>query len=151
MNAWCGNWSLSAGCILGCGSLGDCRRSASSRQADVDSSRNSLDLERRIASAPLPAGAVTVVAWPWWWLSFADPARPKGRQFLGAAIVQGADIKDAVSRTWSLVVNPGGQIQYVEIPAALLPPEDMRGRLLGREDAERLAAAIDRQAPNLEG
>lgn len=74
----------------------------------------------------------------WYWLSFADPARPKGTQFLGVVILRGESFGDAFLRSHLLGLNPGGEIVGVEIPADRVPPARYRMRLLSREEAESL-------------
>lgn len=51
-----------------------------------------------------------------WWLSFADPTRPTGSQFLGAALVEGQSLLDAAQTAWILGCNPGGEVGGVELP-----------------------------------
>ena len=48
------------------------------------------------------------------WLSFVDPDKPKGEQFLGAIAVQGDDMAAAVARTRALGINPGGEVMGVQ-------------------------------------
>jgi hypothetical protein len=43
----------------------------------------------------------------WWWLSFAEDS-DDGR-FLGACIVEGKTVFDAVARATELGINPGGE------------------------------------------
>lgn len=69
-----------------------------------------------------------------WWLSFADPDRPKGEQFLGVAIVRASGMGPAVTTAHVLKINPGGEVQGVEIPKTLAPPDEWIGRLLSREE-----------------
>ena len=73
-----------------------------------------------------------------WWLSFADPAKPVGEQFLGAAIVEGEDIKDAVAAAWLNACNPGGEIEWREFPSDIWPPPKFRNQLLSRADIDAL-------------
>lgn len=47
----------------------------------------------------------------WYWMSFCDPKRPEGTQFLGVAIVEAADEASAVLVSHQLGINPGGEIQ----------------------------------------
>lgn len=68
----------------------------------------------------------------WFWLSFADPTRPAGEQFLGACIVEAPDPISAVQMSWALGCNPGGEVKFAVLPMA--PPEDKRGRLLGPDE-----------------
>ena len=75
----------------------------------------------------------------WYWLSFCDAKRPKGTQFLGAAIVAASGKIEAVRASHILGCNPGGEIALTE--ATSTGPE-MAGvierwaeRLLTRDDA----------------
>lgn len=74
-----------------------------------------------------------------WWLSFTDPARPLGSQFLGVAIVEAIGHSDAVTKAWTLGVNPGGEVASFGDPLSLdaIAPE-WRNRLLTREEAESI-------------
>lgn len=82
---------------------------------------------------------------PWWWLSFADGKRPGGSQFLGVAIVGPAqDIMRAALIAHRLGVNPGGEVQGLPVPAAMLSaiPAEWRGRLMTRREAMALDRLI---------
>lgn len=57
----------------------------------------------------------------WFWLSFCDPNRPRGSQFLGACLVRGWDFLDAVQSAWAHKCNPGGECQGYELAQA--PPD----------------------------
>jgi hypothetical protein len=80
-----------------------------------------------------------------WWLSFADPSRPKGTQFLGVAIVrvdssgEGDGFFHAVRTAHALGINPGGQVQGHFIPPDIAPLVDAKWveRLLTREECEQ--------------
>ncbi len=52
----------------------------------------------------------------WYWLSFCDPDRPTGSQFLGAAIVAASGEIEAVKVSHVLGCNPGGEVVMVEVP-----------------------------------
>lgn len=84
----------------------------------------------------------------WWWLSFVDGDRPKGEQFLGACMVQGRGITTAISRSWDLGCNPGGEVAFVEIPADRTIPDAWANRLLTRAEVEsaELNAALSAPA-----
>jgi hypothetical protein len=71
---------------------------------------------------------------PWHWLSFADPDLPKGTQFLGVAIVQAGSFLGALSDCNQRGINPGGEVNGVEIPPEHVPPEHLRNRLLSMAD-----------------
>lgn len=74
------------------------------------------------------------------WLSFADPGKPKGAQFLGVAVLSADSFADAISRAHALRINPGGEVQGFEIPPEGWDkiPANMRDRLLTRAEAESL-------------
>jgi hypothetical protein len=73
-----------------------------------------------------------------WWLSFADGSLPKGQQFLGAALVRGYNIISATSEAHRIGCNPGGEVQGTPVPPYLTVPDEYRGRLLSRAEAEEL-------------
>jgi hypothetical protein len=77
---------------------------------------------------------------PWYYLSFADPNKPKGTQFLGAIVIEASDAKDAIWRTHLIGENPGGEVMTWEID--ILPPEEYRARLLSLEDIRAVGKAI---------
>jgi hypothetical protein len=66
----------------------------------------------------------------WFYLSFADNTLPKNQQWLGAVIVQGSDMKDAIENAWILDINPGGEVLGMEIEK--LPSKNYLNRLLDR-------------------
>lgn len=70
----------------------------------------------------------------WWWLSFADPKRPKGSQFLGVAIVAACGFMHAVDKTHALKVNPGGEVRGITYGPGWEPPATYTDRLLSEDD-----------------
>lgn len=72
-----------------------------------------------------------------WWLSFCDPNRPTGSQFLGVAIVEqpeGSNVGVAAMAAGLLGCNPGGEVlgypwSECEVPAKFV------GRLLTKDEA----------------
>jgi hypothetical protein len=52
-----------------------------------------------------------------WWLSFCEPTRPRGRKFLGGCIVEAEDMAEAIAEAWRHGCNPGGEVMGHEIPA----------------------------------
>ena len=71
----------------------------------------------------------------WFWLSFADPSRPRGSQFLGVSIVKARTYFEATMRAHALGINPGGEVlgyDYKELWGAPEPPEVHRHRLMSR-------------------
>lgn len=79
-----------------------------------------------------------------WWLSFCDGDRPAGEQFLGATIVPGESMTEAVVNAHIIGCNPGGAVQGVEVPEHMEAYCKMWiGRLLTKDDC----AAFDKNAP----
>lgn len=77
----------------------------------------------------------------WWWLSFADPALPEGKQFKGVVIVRGRGIATATLVASSLGINPGGEVQGYELIEE--PPDySYTNRLLTRHDARAFAKML---------
>lgn len=80
----------------------------------------------------------------YWWLSFCDPDKPTGQQFIGIIIVKAKGFTLAVRRTHSLMINPGGEVQGCEIPidTPWLPIKDEHlDRLMSKADLK--AAGLD--------
>lgn len=82
-----------------------------------------------------------------WWLSFCDPDRPEGEQFLGVCIVEAADITTCTKVAWALGINPGGETKMMKIVpehAARLSFDlaDYYDRLLPPEEARALDARV---------
>lgn len=50
------------------------------------------------------------------WLSFADPHRPTGTQFLGACMVMAPTFPLAVFKAHVLRINPGGEVRGTQLP-----------------------------------
>jgi|HubBroStandDraft_4_1064222.scaffolds.fasta_scaffold116597_4 hypothetical protein len=50
------------------------------------------------------------------WLSFCDPDKPKGSQFLGANIIEASDAIMAHFGSGIYGCNPGGEVKIIEIP-----------------------------------
>lgn len=56
------------------------------------------------------------------WMSFCDPAKPKGSQFLGVIIMRSPGIAHAIDRSHRMGINPGGEIfSYVTDPSDIKP------------------------------
>jgi hypothetical protein len=51
-----------------------------------------------------------------WWLSFCDPAKPPGEQFLGVCLVEADNYPSAIRRAWREGCNPGGEINGFDLP-----------------------------------
>ena len=83
------------------------------------------------------------------WLSFCDPAKPAGSQFLGACIVEVPGHPDervccarAIAAAWEHGCNPGGEVESYQLPAE---KEDFcrphLNRLMNRREAERIGTS----------
>jgi hypothetical protein len=90
---------------------------------------------------------------PWFYLSFADGTRPRDRQWLGAIFLEAADSRDAFNRAGAIGANPGGQVLALEILERDLPPENYRGRLLGKRALRAMQRAMggDHRLKDLSG
>jgi hypothetical protein len=53
---------------------------------------------------------------PYFWLSFVDPRKPKGEQFLGTAMVKGASPGEAVERGWRIGIDLGDKCKSPRSP-----------------------------------
>jgi|SRR3984885_11783152 len=75
----------------------------------------------------------------WWWLSFADGSLPKGSQFLGVAIVKGANVYQASQAAHHIGCNPGGSVMGEPFDDDdIVPPEEFTNRLLTERDIDEL-------------
>ncbi len=79
-----------------------------------------------------------------WWLSFCDGSLPKGSQFLGACIVPGCCLVDAIATAHLNGCNPGGEVLGHSIPGELAPrvKAEHIGVLMNREQAESFDRAL---------
>lgn len=68
-----------------------------------------------------------------WWMSFCDPEKPKGQQFLGVCIVEAPGFMHAHQKAWALGINPGGEIQATQVESV---PVEYLDRLLSRAELE---------------
>jgi hypothetical protein len=74
-------------------------------------------------------------------MSFCDPDRPTGEQFLGCLIIRAADYHEMIIKSHLLGLNPGGEVQFIEIPKKMvphLPTEWVDKKLISRQEAEEL-------------
>lgn len=85
------------------------------------------------------------------WLSFCDPDRPAGSQFLGACMVEVSSLDDpraaaceATERAWQLECNPGGQVEASPVPEDVARRIDRKwiGRLLSRDKIDAFDAEM---------
>jgi hypothetical protein len=76
-----------------------------------------------------------------YWMSFCDPAKPKGEQFMGVALVEAETEAGMMTQSWLTGCNPGGEIQFVEIPVEDLPND--RRVLLAKAPRHTLMSKAD--------
>ena len=68
------------------------------------------------------------------WLSFCDGSLPKGSQFLGVFITEADNVMEAAQKAWQLGVNPGGEIQSVDVTNDFsIKPEHM-DKLMSKDE-----------------
>lgn len=76
----------------------------------------------------------------WFYLSFADPHRPEGTQFLGGLYIEAKTLPEALTASHVRGLNPGGGVQVVgPIPDEMMDknvPVADRHRLLSRKELE---------------
>lgn len=79
-----------------------------------------------------------------YWLSFANPSALPGQKFLGACIVEAADLKAAVNVSVEQHCNPGGEIDGVLIPPHIEPHVGVqwKNRLLSKEECDKFDQAM---------
>jgi hypothetical protein len=70
------------------------------------------------------------------WMSFCDPNKPKGQQFLGVIITQSLGLTHAIKETHERGINPGGEIQSYIFPPGLLVDVKYLNRLMQKEELE---------------
>lgn len=71
-----------------------------------------------------------------WYMSFCDAARPKGRQFLGGCFVAAKTLSGALTTSHTLKCNPGGEVQLLELPPGAQLPAKWLVRLLSKSELE---------------
>lgn len=70
------------------------------------------------------------------WLSFCDPEKTKGSQFLGVIITEALGLLHAIHKTWDFGINPGGEVLSTEVKN--VPHlEQVRDRLLSKAELIR--------------
>ncbi len=84
----------------------------------------------------------------WWYFYFVDENRPEGDRFVGAVVVPGADVIEAIEAAGRLGCDPGGtEAKGLAIVEHMLPSEAWRNRLLSKTEANELMAwAAEREA-----
>ena len=80
-------------------------------------------------------------------MSFADPKKAPGTQFLGCLVLKAEDIIDAAQKAHRLKLNPGGEILASKMPTPMSPKmfevlEPYLGKLLSAELSRELDAKL---------
>ncbi len=80
-----------------------------------------------------------------YWLSFCDPEKPQGSQFLGVCIVSAEDPALALLYTHQMGINPGGEVVAVPSPdnVDLHPFAKFMNRLLSRDQIDAMDLEIE--------
>jgi hypothetical protein len=73
----------------------------------------------------------------WWLLSFCDPLRPKGTQYLGGAVVEAPDMASAITISHLLGINPGGAVAAIAVSAPSFDASYLNRRLT-RDEVENM-------------
>ena len=55
----------------------------------------------------------------WWHMSFVDPTRPPGHQWLGGLNTEAPTIQDAITWTHVAGLNPGGEISFMGLTSEI--------------------------------
>lgn len=72
-----------------------------------------------------------------YWLSFADPRKPRGSQHLGCVIAEAENEMDAITKCHQRNCNPGGEVRVYSLKGAEHVYVDApRFRLLTKEELE---------------
>ena len=72
----------------------------------------------------------------WYWLSYCDPAKPAGEQFLGVCVVKARGPLTAVLECNRLKINPKGDVQAT--PVGQHDPGGFANKLLNKKGVELL-------------
>ncbi len=76
------------------------------------------------------------------WLSFADPTKPRGQQHLGVAIVEASSAGGALTKAWEMGCNPGGEVMIDDVTDDASLAEAPRNVLLTAEQLERFGEKV---------
>lgn len=68
-----------------------------------------------------------------WWMSFCDTGRQRDQQFLGVVIVEAPGFMHAHQKSCALGINPGGEIQALQVNGV---PVEYHDKLLSRAELE---------------
>lgn len=84
-----------------------------------------------------------------WWLSFADPALPKGEQFLGVVLILNAShVNFAIEFATRAGLNPGGQVSAalykVTEPLVIEIIREHTRRVLTKAETDELNERIEK-------
>lgn len=73
-------------------------------------------------------------------MSFADATKPKGTQFLGACVVEAANVASAVLVSHQNKCNPGGEIRIWEFEQdrCPIPIVAIENKLMSKDDIDKL-------------
>jgi hypothetical protein len=74
------------------------------------------------------------------WVSFCDPDKPQGQKFLGACLVEGDTLVEAIEEARRLGINPGGEaLGVVGDPETVkIIPDHWKNRLLTKAECDKM-------------
>jgi hypothetical protein len=85
----------------------------------------------------------------WWWLAFSEPEQQK---VLGVVLVEGASLREALTRMIHILrIEPGGQLTAEEFAQGVAPPEAYRDRVLTYGEAAACAEEMNSRYRGEEG
>lgn len=93
------------------------------------------------ANVPIPKHV------PCWWLSFLDPAKPDGEQFLGAVVTRGADCEGAANAAAKVEDSP---VYGCELGCDCHANLEIAYQELGESEEWRVETMLDRWMPREE-
>jgi 2-polyprenyl-3-methyl-5-hydroxy-6-metoxy-1,4-benzoquinol methylase len=79
-------------------------------------------------------------------MSFSDPYKDRGHQFLGVVILEATDHLEAIDKTWKQGLNPGGEVLFATVSGI---EDKYLNRLLPKEQALHLGRKVVRTSDGL--
>ena len=77
------------------------------------------------------------------WMSFCDPLKQKGTQFLGVVLTKELILANAIDYLWEIDVNPGGEISAIEFESDDDFIKSKVDRLLNGSDLAKALAVLE--------
>lgn len=80
----------------------------------------------------------------WFWLSFADPNKLPGTQFLGAILTKAESCRDAHWKITLAGINPGGEVKFAKLDGWHPELEQHADRLLSKQEIINIFGGVVR-------